>query len=331
MTFPPFRHSALRAALFGVLALGALSAQAAPATVRSIAAGCPQPRDAQAFEAAFTEATVQRHSAAQLTCAAAMSAAQAARAPQDVDLQMLALDAQINLMEALQLQMETQTYQGGDAFDEIKARWALARQNGLALSGRLAKAAKEVPSIAGLRIAFDLVSVSSVLVPAEQAYKVAASAIEPLKALLARNPRLLDGVGEMMLGRLYFQLPETAGGDLDQAVVHLQKAHEAGRKNIVFLRWLGESLVAVDRMPEAREVLARMLPLEPEPLQFQSFADEWRAAIGLAQRAGDTALAERLTARRQALLKAHPELLTRQSAAVSGHGGADPLTGRHDD
>lgn len=301
-------------------------AQAAPAP--SIAAGCPQPRTAETFEAAFTAATVQRHDLQQLTCAAAMSAAAAAKALKDEDMQMLALDAQINLLEALQLQMETQTYQGGEAFKLIKARWALGVQNGKRLSAQLAKSAQNVPSIAGMRIAFDLVSVSSILVPAEQAYAVAASLIDPLTKLLGKNPKLLDGIGEMMLGRLYFQLPETAKGDLDQAVLHLQKAHDINKKSVVFQRWYAEALMALDRKDEARQVLARMLPLRPEAIERQSFADELRAGIGLAQRAGDQSLSDQLGAKRTALLREFPQLQTRQTAAVLGHGGADPMSGK---
>ena len=324
-TSPRRWRVSLVAASLSVLTVAAFAQTAA------ITAGCPRPLTAKAFEEAFTEATVQRHSLPQLTCAAAMSATAAAKAPKDVDLQMLALDAQINLLEALQLQLETQTYQGGDAYKDIKARWALGIQNGKAVSARLAKAAESVPSIAGLRIAFDLVSVSSSLVPAEQAYQVAAGNIDPLTRLLAKNPKLLDGIGEAMLGRLYFQLPEFARGDPQQAAVHLQKAHEIGRKNIVFTRWYAEALLALDRKVEVREVLARMLPLQPEAIQRQSFADELRAGVGLAERAGDQVLADQLKSKRGALFKEFPMLQTRQSAAVSGHGGVNPLTGKSTD
>jgi tetratricopeptide (TPR) repeat protein len=241
---------------------------------------------------------------------------------------MLALDSQINLLEALQLQLDTQTYQGGDAFNDIKARWALGIKQGKAVSQRLFKAAQSAPSIEGLRIAFDLVSVSSSLVEPELAYKVAARSIKPLAELLAKNPKLLEGVGAMLMGRLYYQLPETAGGDLDQAVVHLRLAYETNKKSIVFQRWYAESLVAVGRNDEALKVLTRMLPVQPELIERQSFADELKAGVGLAQRAGDTALSEQIAVKRSALFKQFPELQTRQTAAISGHGGADPLTGK---
>lgn len=314
------------------VALGASAlAQAAAPTPASVSASCAKPRDAESFEAVFTEATVQRHSLPQLTCAAAISYAWASRKPSDVDLQMLALDANINLLEAIQLQLDTQTYQGGEAYADLKARWALGIQQGKALSGRLAKAAQSVPSIAGLRIAYDLVAVSSSLVAPDVAYRQAAGAFKPLAALLEKNPKLLDGIGEMMLGRLYYQLPESAGGDLDQALVHLERAHAANRKSIVFQRWYAEALVALDRKDQARAVLALMLPLKPEAIERQSFADELRAGVGLALRSGDEALSEQLAAKRAALFKAFPELKTRLPAAISGHGGVDPLTGKSND
>lgn len=315
-----FRQGVL-AALLGA---AAVAATAAP----SPTAGCAQPKTPQAFEAAFTEATVQRHSLPALTCAAAMSFAAATRSAGEMDLQILSLDAQINLLEQIQLQLETQTYQGGEAYEDLKARWALGIRQGKVLSARLAKANAD-PTIAGLRIIFDLVSVSSSLVKPEDAYKVAAGAIGPLGALLQKNPKLLDGIGEVVLGRLYYQLPETAGGDLDQAVLHFAKAHELDRKNIVFQRWYAEGLVAVGKPAEARPVLARMAALgQPEAIDRQSWADQLRAGVGLAERAGDAALATQLRDKRVALLKAHPELKTRAPAAISGHGGADPLTGK---
>lgn len=131
------------------------------------------------------------------------------------------------------------------------------------------------------------------------------------------------------MGRLYYQLPETAGGDLDKAVLHLQRAYDINPKRIVFQRWYAEALVAVDRKEDARRILSGMAALgEPEPIDRQSYADELRSGIGLAERAGDAALAEQLTAKRKALFKAFPELKTRAPAAISGHGGADPMTGK---
>jgi hypothetical protein len=311
------------------LATAWLASAAHGAAALSITAGCAQPRTPEAFEAAYTEATVQRHSLPALTCAAAMSAAAAGRKPSDADLQVLALDAQINLLEQIQLQLDSQTYQGGDAFEDLKARWALGIRQGKALSVRLEKPAQNAPMIAGLRMAFDLVSVSSSLVAPAVAYKVASSAISPLGDLLQKDPRLLNGIGEAIMGRLYYQLPETAGGDLDKAALHLQRANQINPQRIVFQRWYAETLVAVGRKEEARQVLARMNALgTPEPIDRQSYADELRAGIGLAERAGDPSLSEQLTAKRKALLKSFPELKTRAPAAISGHGGADPMTGK---
>lgn len=334
-SLPLLRHCVRRHFLTSHLAaamaagLGLAGAAAHAAQPPSITAGCAQPRTAQAFEAAFTEATVQRHSLPALTCSAVMSFNAAGRAPTDVDQQILALDAQINLLDQIQLQLASQTYQGGEAFEDLKARWALGIRQGKALSARLAKPAQTQPLAAGLRIVFDLVSVSSSLVAPEAAFKVAASAIQPLTELLDKNPKLLDGIAQTVLARLYYQLPETAGGDLDKAVLHAQKAYEINRKHIMFQRWYAETLVSVGRLESAREPLTRMAALgEPEPIDRQSYADELRAGIGLAERAGDAALAEKLAAKRKALLKSFPELKTRAPAAISGHGGADPMTGK---
>jgi len=299
--------------------------------VVQVHAACPQPTDQKSFEAAFEAASVQRFSLDRLACAADMSAQRARQSPKDVDLQMLALDAQIDLLLALQQQLDTQTYQGGDAYVDIKKKWALGIAQGKAISARLATPAAQTPSLAGLRIAFDLASVSSVLAPPEQAFKVAVESITQLEKLLTRDPKLLDGIGEMMLGRLYYQLPESAGGEVEKAVVHLRNAHAIAPDNIEIDRWLAESLVATGGRAQALEVLRSMLPLDPEPVQRQQFADELRAASGLATRSGDDELSRDLAAKRDRLLHQYPELQTRQTAAISGHGGVDPLTGRSND
>lgn len=322
-----FRPVLSAAALVGLVLAAPLTHAASPPNVL---AGCAQPKTPQAFEAAFTEATVQRHSLPALTCAAALSFAAANKAPADMDLQILALDAHINLLEQIQLQLDSQTYQGGDSYEDLKARWALGLRQGRALSARLAKAAPSVPMVAVLRIAFDLVSVSATqFVKPDDAFRIAASTIKPLGELLEKNPKLLDGLAEVLLARLFYQLPESAGGDLDQAVVHARKGYELNTKSIVGQRWYAETLVALDRKAEARTALTQMAAMgEPEAVERQSYADELRAGIGLAERAGDAALSRQLLAKRQALLKAYPELKTRAPAAFAGHGGPDPLTGK---
>jgi len=309
----------------------ALLACAATLALPSAQAACARPKDAKAFEAAYAEATAQRHSIEQLSCAAGISAGVAATQAANVELQMLALDAQINLLEAIQAQFETQTYQGGDAFKDLSARWNLGIKQGKAISARLAKPAQAVPAVAALRIAFDLVSVASALVPPDVAFRSAAGALKPLAEIIKKDPKVLEGIGELMMGRLYYQLPESAGGDIDQALPHMQAALAVNPKNIVAMRWLAETQVALGKKDDARQALAQMLPLEPEAVQRQQFADELRAGAGLALRAGDAALSERIAGKRAALLTQHPQLQARQSAAVSGHGGVDPFTGKPTD
>lgn len=294
-------------------------------------AACARPADAKAFEAAYAQAASQRHSIEQLTCAAGISAVAAASQAANVDLQMLALDAQINLLEAIQAQFETQTYQGGEAFKDLSARWHQGVKQGRAVSARLARPAQARPAVAALRIAFDLVSVSSVLVPPDVAFRSAAGAFKPLAEIVRKDPKVLDGIGELMLGRLYYQLPESVGGDVEKALPHMQAALDINPRSIAAMRWLAETQVALGQKDQAREVLARMLALEPEPAQRQEFADELRAGAGLSQRAGDAALSARIDDKRSALLRRHPELQTRQTAAVLGHGGVDPLTGKSTD
>lgn len=309
------------------LALACLAALAASPAM----AACPVPRNHAEFEAMYAKASGQRHDTAQLTCAAVMSANMAARRPALIELQLLALDAQINLLDALAAELDSLLYRGGDAVKDIKARWSIATRQGQAVSKRLGAAAQGDPSVATALIAFKLASVVSSLAPAEVAFNAAARAIEPLSRILAKAPDALEGGGQLMLGRLYLQLPESAGGDLDKSISHLEAAYLIAPTNMVFQRWLIEGQVALGRHAEAQRVLAEMLRPEPSEAKRQEFADELRAGVGLAQRAGDAALADRLAAKRASLLTQYPYLQTRQTAAVLGHGGVDPMTGKPTD
>ena len=71
-----------------------------------------------------------------------------------------------------------------------------------------------------------------------------------------------------------------------------------------------------------------LLDVEPSPLDLQLTADELKNARDLAHRIPAADLETRLTAKRDALLAAHPELLTRASTAANMHGGVDPITGK---
>jgi hypothetical protein len=57
-------------------------------------------------------------------------------------------------------------------------------------------------------------------------------------------------------------------------------------------------------------------------------ADELKNARDLAHRIPAAELEAQLTAKRDALLEANPQLLTRASSAANMHGGVDPMTGK---
>ena len=80
--------------------------------------------------------------------------------------------------------------------------------------------------------------------------------------------------------------------------------------------------------PAAKALLASMPELQADPEDLQILVDELRNARDLATRLGDESLRKRLDQRRDALLKQHPELLTRASTAANMHGGVDPITGK---
>ena len=77
-----------------------------------------------------------------------------------------------------------------------------------------------------------------------------------------------------------------------------------------------------------RSAEIQILPIEPSPLDLQLMADELKNARDLAHRIPAPELEAQLTAKRDALLQANPQLLTRASSAANMHGGVDPMTGK---
>ncbi len=156
-------------------------------------------------------------------------------------------------------------------------------------------------------------------------------AISQLKEAIQKKPNALNAVALKALGRWHYDLPAISGGNMQKAREYLEKAYRLDPGNIELLRYLVEVYDQELEENKARKMLSRITKApQPSKEKRQLFVDELRNAIGLAERLGHGKLQKQLVARRNKLLNAHPELLTRFIEASVGHFGEHPITGKRD-
>ena len=318
----------LAASVMGLMTHG--TAHALATSEKDLGAACKKARNFDEFNELVGEYSSQKFSKEALTCALKMSADYAASKPKDAESHVVALTASIDLLEAVSSILDGSPYNEGPEAKDLTLRWQYAIKRGKETYARLAKLAPNDPNVGALKVAFDLLATSR-YVSQELMIKVAAEALPRLQQYLKQDPKLLNGLGEMMLGRMYLSLPEVSGGDQDLAIVHLKKAVEIDPRNLVNVRWLAEGYMALQQNDLVIKTVQLMQGIKPQEGQAQQYADELRGGIGLASRAGDQALSDALRGQRDAFLAKHPEVLTRKSLPQVGHGGANPLTGKHED
>lgn len=199
-------------------------------------------------------------------------------------------------------------------------------ERGFRISDRARTLAPDSPDIKLLRAL--VMSVSSPWLELEKSVATMRDAMSLLNEVVEAAPDTQGGLAQAVLGRFYYELPPLLGGDLPKSIALLEDAVARNPQNVQALRYLAESYDQDLEEAKAVKTMSAMLTAEPGPGEFQLFADEWRLAQGLAGRLQATDLRDALDAKRQTLLKAHPELLTRESTAVGGHGGDHPLEGQ---
>lgn len=284
---------------------------------------CPQPTPEQ-FEARVTALSAASWDKNSLGCAADLLSAAAEGAPTDVALQVQALLANVSYLSHVNLLWDFDLY--GVRVPEWSARLQHAIDHAKAIDQRLV-AASDDPDVMSARALYKLTW------PVKMAdTKTVMTETRAAQALLekatAKDPGALGGNSLWILGRVYFDLPEFAGGDGVKALKLLERAHAQTPKNISLLRY-SAYVHAQDRNPPlAKGRLVEILAVDPDPTDLQTAADELKNARDLATRLADAALAQQLTDKRDALLKAHPQLLTRKPTAANMHGGVDPITGK---
>jgi tetratricopeptide (TPR) repeat protein len=158
----------------------------------------------------------------------------------------------------------------------------------------------------------------------------ALTAVEELKRAVAIDPKALNGLGQLYIGRTYLDLPPIFGGGADKAIPYLTAARDAAPDDPRALRSLTEAYDALGRSREALDSLKALANVTPRDSDLQLFADEWRMGEGLATRLNSPALVASFSAKRADLMRQHPKLLSRKVESVWGHGETNPLSGISD-
>ncbi|HEY6644142.1 hypothetical protein [Povalibacter sp.] len=310
--------------LIGVISLPAHGQSRVEESAADAVYECAPPA-AEQFEARVTELSAAVWDKNSLGCAADLMSAAAEGAPAETVLQLQALLANVAYLSHVNLLWDFDLY--GIRVPEWSARLQRAIDHAKAIDQRLAADSSGNPDVLSARALYKLtwpVKVADT--------KTVMTETRAAKALLetatAKDPAALGGNALWILARVYFDLPEFAGGDGVKALKLLEQAHAQTPKNISLLRYCAY-VHAQDRNPSmAKERLVEILAVELDPADLQTAADELKNARDLASRLGDASLAQQLTEKRDALLKAHPQLLARKPTAANMHGGVDPMTGK---
>ena len=286
---------------------------------------CPVPESADALAARVAELYPKKHDRNSLGCAADLLTAAAMVTPDDSGLAVQALLVRSEYIDHVNTLWDYDIY--GVRQPEWAARLEHAIAPGKVLAERIAQAAPDDPTALCARAYFGLVWPFK-SADATTALTASRDAIPLLERAVAKEPAALDGNCQLMLGKLYYELPEFAGGDVAKAGTVLAKAHELAPGNASVTRYLAYTRLQEGDPETAKRLLAELLKLDTNAGDLQLTADELKNARDLAHRIPAAELEAQLSAKRDALLATHPELLTRASSAVNMHGGVDPITGK---
>jgi tetratricopeptide (TPR) repeat protein len=310
--------------LTGVMSLPALGQSRIEDSAADAVYEC-EPPPVEQFEARVTELSAAVWDKNSLGCAADLMSAAAAGAPEEAMLQLQALLAHVAYISHINLLWDFDLY--GIRVPEWSARLQRAIDQAKAIEQRLAADASGHPDVLAARALYKLTWPVKVA-DTKTVMTETRAAKELLETATAKDPAALGGNALWILGRVYFDLPEFAGGDGVKALQLLEQAHAQTPNNIALLRY-SAYVYAQNRDPsKAKARLAEIVAVEFDPSDLQTAADELKNARDLAMRLTDESLAQQLTEKRDALLKAHSQLLTRKPTAANMHGGVDPITGK---
>ncbi|MGQ7814525.1 hypothetical protein ACUTAH_02410 [Metapseudomonas furukawaii] len=291
---------------------------------------CVEPADAKAKAAAFAELTVAKWDRQQMGCGVRHGFELAQAQPDNVELQLQALGAQVEYFDVLD-KGYGRLYSESPVKDiELRLRWNETREHAEILLERLQPLAGQVAEVLALRGVYRLASVLRET-PESDKMQAPALALPDLEAAIKLKPEVLDGGGLLMLGSVLLRLPEFAGGDTELAIELLSQGNRLAPQNLQLKVALLDALLGERENAKAIAVLQEAAKIGADGQNPQDYADALRTLGGQAVRLQQMGLAKQLAGTRDAYLQAHPYLNQRKSTATAGHGGVDPLTGEDPD
>jgi hypothetical protein len=285
---------------------------------------CPAPPPAEARTRA-SELEAASWDKNKLACAADIWFALSNAAPADAHIAVHALQVTTAYIRQVNIVWNYDLY--GVHAAEYLARIGHAAEQGKALESRVAALSGDDPNAAAVRALYKI-AWSERLAETKIHLAESRSAMQLLSRTVAADPGALHGDAVTELARLYYDLPEFAGGDQDKARELLKAAIRTSPKNPALLRYAAYVDVQSRETDAAKASLSALLAVEDSATDLQGLADELKGAQELATRLADQSLERRLAAKRDALLQQHPELLHRLPTASNLHGGVDPMTGK---
>jgi tetratricopeptide (TPR) repeat protein len=260
-----------------------------------------------------------------LACAADEWFALSNASPKDFDTTLRALQATTAYINHVNRSWDDDLF--GIHGPEWLARVARASKQGNILEARLATSGREDAATIATRALYKL-AWSGNVADTKTRLGEARAAIALLERAVSLDSTAVDGNALWQLGKVYYELPEFAGGDPGKGLQILNRAYHQSPNNPALLRYAAYVDVQENDRAGARERLAKLLSIEPGSAGLQILSDQLKGGEELAARLGDSRLEKQLTEKRTRLLDQHPQILRRLRAAANMHEGVDPITGK---
>ena len=221
-------------------------------------------------------------------------------------------------------------YQGIELLSELSVRWAQTKARAERIVAKIEPLMAKLPEARILRAAYRLASTQreSTL---EAQNKAVSDAVVDLEVAIQEKSEALDGLAPLLLGQVLVVLPEMLGGDVDRGIDLLERAHGYNPTDLAVHRALAEAYAGERAKDKAIDLLKHALSVDAAAENPQDYVDDTKFLGGIADRFAQPEMVAAFRARRNAVLRQHPHLLTRRQTAVFGHGGEHPVTGDYVD
>ncbi len=280
---------------------------------------------ADKMEAAYSELLEKKWDRDQLGCGALYIYETAQQSTFGIELKLKALAAQLNYFDVLN-RSYPKLYQSGALGDELNGLWRATRERSRNLIASVEFLDGFIPEINLLKGAYLLANTEK-----DSSVKEAIGALPPALKLIEdavqRKPEAGDGLGLYLLGRMKLTMPSFIGGDTDEAIELFEKAILQQPNNLEIHRWLLQGYAATGEVEKEMNVITKASKIFDQNINDQDLADLYIIYGGSAHRYNMENEITFFSQQRKSLFEQKPYLLTRESGANRGHGGADPITG----